>query len=195
MFARLAIVLFIVLSPVTDNKDSLLTKDLNNWNIISGNWSIVDNEIHGISGGGDGLIFFKKSIFKNFVMECKINVVNREGSLVFRAADKNNLYILVFNPKVNEESQGSILLIRRLKGKETYFAGSEQYFRIKESVKLKIICEGKKIDIYVNDKFTLSVEDNNLAFGFTGLRVFGDFFNSCSAYFKEFSVKELEIKK
>jgi hypothetical protein len=128
-------------------------------------------------------------------MECRVRVENREGSLVFRAFDKNNLYLLVLNPKVNEEAQGSILLIRRIKGKETYFAGSEQYFRTKESVKLKVVCEGNKIDIYLNDKFTLSVEDDNLSSGYAGLRVFGDFFNSCSAYFKEFSIKELKIKK
>ena len=120
---------------------------------------------------------------------------SREGSLVFRAVDRQNLYILVFNPKVNPEDQGSILLIRRVKGRETYFAGSEQYIRLKEWVTLKVACEGKKIEIYVNGNLTVSVEDPNFESGFVGLRVFGDFFYGCNAGFKDFLVKAAEEKK
>ncbi|OGF48701.1 MAG: hypothetical protein A2231_09555 [Candidatus Firestonebacteria bacterium RIFOXYA2_FULL_40_8] len=155
----------------------------------------MNGEVQGASGGGDGIILYKGRAFTNFVMECKVRVENREGSLAFRVIDKNNLYILVLNPKTSDEAQGSILLIRRIKGKETYFAGCEQYFRVKEQVKMKVICEGKKIDIYINDKFSLSVEDGNISSGFVGFRLFGDFFNGSNAYFKEFSVKELETKK
>ncbi|MFH1074326.1 MAG: family 16 glycoside hydrolase [Candidatus Firestonebacteria bacterium] len=195
MLGKLVLALFIGLFPVLEYKDNFTSKDLCNWEVLSGNWNTVAGELHGTSGGGDGLIFYKGSTFKNFELECKMRVENREGSLVFRASDKNNLYILVLSPKVNEESQGSLMLIRRIKGKETYFAGSEQYFRVKEPVKLKVICEGKKIDVYVNENLRLSVEDDNLSAGYTGLRVFGDFFNSAGAYFKEFSVKETEKSK
>ena len=195
MFAKLVLALFIAAAPGLDKKEDLRIKDLSNWEVLSGNWKVVDGGINGNSGGGDGLILFKGPFLKNFTLECKISVENREGSLAFRVSDKNNMYLLVLSPKTDEESQGSILLIRRVKGKETYFAGAEQYFKIKEFVKIKIVCDGNKIDAYVNDKFAVSVEDANLPSGLAGLRVYGDFFNGAAASFKDFSVKETEVKK
>jgi len=162
---------------------------LKNWQIECGNWKLTEEGLNGTSGGGDGLIFYKNQQFRNFVMECNVRVENREGSLVFRASDKQNLYLLVFNPKTDKDSQGSVLVVRRVNGKETYFAGTELKIPRKEWIKLKVVCEDSNIQIYVNDKFTLSVDDENLKTGAVGLRVYGDFLNGCNASFKDFSVK------
>lgn len=165
--------------------------DLNKWEIISGNWLIQNNTLRGTSSSGDGVIFLKSKIYENFILECKIKVENREGSLAFRALDKDNLYILVFNPKVSPDSQGSILLIRKVKGKETYFAGAEQYVVPNCWVNIKLIVEGEKINVYVNNRFVLSVDDENFKRGKVGMRIFGDIFTSCNTYYDDFSVKPL----
>jgi len=195
MFVELMVALLIGLSPAVEFKEDFSGKQLLSWETLSGSWKTQGGELLGSSSGGDGLIFFKGGVLKNFSLECKIKVENREGSLVFRALDRNNLYLLVLNPKIGEEAQGSVLLLRRVNGKETYFAGCEQYFPKNEQVKLKVVCEGSKIDVYVNDKFTLSAEDKTFTSGFTGFRVFGDIFNGARASFQEFSVRELEVKK
>lgn len=199
MLLKVFLAFVLAAAPAAEYLESLASgkgqDGLSNWEVVSGDWKLSGDGLSGNSGSGDGLLFFKKRTFTNFVMECKVRVENREGSLVFRAADKQNLYILVFNPKFNPGDQGSILLIRRVKGKETYFAGSEQYIKAKEWLTLKVVCEDKRIDVYVNGKLTVSVEDPNHETGFVGLRVFGDFFNGCNAQFKDFSVKALEAKK
>ncbi|MCX5776720.1 MAG: DUF1080 domain-containing protein [Candidatus Firestonebacteria bacterium] len=193
MFLKLLLAVFVGLNPVYEYRDNFSSQELKNWEKISGNWEVKGNTLQGTSGGGDGLLFYKGVIFKNFTMECSVKVENREGSLFFRAVDRENFYLLVFNPKV-ANVQGSVLLLRRLKGRETYFAGCEQQVKTKEWVKLKVVCEGKRIDIYLNDKFTISAEDENLESGYAGLRVFGDIFNGCNAYFKDFLIKSQEEK-
>ena len=171
--------------------DDFKTFNQTKWQKVSGDWAQEGETLKGSSGGGDGLLFFGTKNFKNFTVECKIKVAHREGSLVFRALDKDNLYILVFNPKTAADAQGSILLIRRVKGKETYFGGAEVYVPLNEWTKIKVISEGKKIDVYMDGRFILSVDDDNLPFeGKVGLRVFGDFFSGCDANFDDFSVKE-----
>jgi hypothetical protein len=171
---------------ITDNFD-LLDKTV--WQEVSGRWTVEEGRLKGESGYGDGLIFIKDRIYSDFVMEADISVYNREGSFAFRALDTNNMYLLVFNPKTNKESQGSILLIRRVNGKESYFAGAEQYVYIKEKINLKVETEGANIEIYVNGKLRISVEDTNFTSGKAGFRVYGDFLNSCKAYFDNFSIK------
>ncbi|MFH1824593.1 MAG: family 16 glycoside hydrolase [Candidatus Firestonebacteria bacterium] len=163
--------------------------DFDKWEKISGDWVAINDTLKGSVSGGDGLLFLKDKVFKDFILECKINVENREGSIAFRTLDKNNSYILVFSPKINKDIQGSLLLIKRIKGRETYFAGAEQYVPLKTWIKIKIITEGKKIDIYSNDNFVLSVEDENLSEGKVGLRIFGDFLSPSIAYYKDFSIK------
>ena len=162
--------------------------NLNKWEKISGDWVVLNDTLKGSTSSGDGLIFLKDKVFKDFILECKISVESREGSIAFRILDKNNMYILVFNPKVNKDAQGSLLLIRRIKGKETYFAGLEQYVPLRTWIKIKLVVEGKKINVYSNDNFVLSVEDENFSEGKVGMRVFGDILSPCTAYYKDFSI-------
>ena len=185
----MGILLVAVSAEFVDKFDSL---DKEKWEIVSGEWRVKDGVLKGSSGGGDGLIFVKDKVYKNFILECKIKVENREGSIAFGAQDKKNLYIMVFNPKIGKDAQGSVLLIRRVKGKETYFAGAEQYVKSNEWIKIKLVVENKKIDIYANDRFVLSVDDENIAEGKAGFRIFGDFLSGCDAYFDDFSIKSLE---
>ncbi|GEM_PF-2715964 len=199
MFIKVLLALLAAAATGLEYTESLTAKSgpggLAGWEVVSGNWTQNDGFLQGNSSGGDGLLFYKKRTFANFVLECKVKVVNREGSLVFRAADKQNLYILVFNPKVNPEDQGSVLLIRRVRGRETYFAGSEQYIGSNEWLTLKVSCEDRRIEVYVNNKLTVSVEDASHGSGFVGLRVFGDIFNGCNAQFKDFSIRTSEVEK
>lgn len=187
----IAILLLAAFFFPADHSDDF-SKGFLSWEIVSGDWKAENGMIKGSSGGGEGLLLLKDKLFANFTLECRIKVENREGSLAFRVKDKDNLYLLVFNPKISDESQGSVLLIRRLNGKETYFAGSEQYVWRNEWVKLKISAVKEKLEVYVNGKMTVSVDDKNLKEGRAGLRVFGDFFNGCDAYFDDFSIKAVK---
>ena len=168
------------------------TLDRSKWSVISGDWSVKNGMLKGSTGGGDGLLFYTERAYRDFILECRINVENREGSLVFRAKDKNNLYILVFNPKFSKDSQGSFLVIRRIGGKDTYFAGLELYKKNNEWIKAKIEARGKIIKIYADDNLVISVEDDNFSAGLVGLRIFGDILNGCDAYFDDFKVTPLE---
>lgn len=185
----LAVLVLLLVSASDEVVKNFNSLNADKWEVISGEWKEQDNVLKGSSGSGDGFIFIKDKTYKNFTLECNIKVENREGSIAFRVVDKNNMYILVFNPKVSKDAQGSVLLIRRIKGKETYFAGAELYVKSNCWIKLKLIVEGKTIRVYANDKFILSVDDENLSEGKVGLRVFGDFLSGCDAYFYDFSVK------
>jgi len=171
-------------------RESFTELDSAKWSRISGGtWEIKNGELEGKSSGGDGLLFYEGGTFTDFTLECSLKVVSREGSLVFRAKDKENLYLLVFSPKEKKDSQGSLLLLRREKGKETYFAGVEVQSKPGDLIKIKISVRGRVIDVYAANKLCLSVEDATFSKGKVGLRVYGDFFNSAEAYFDDFGIK------
>ncbi|MEK6645499.1 MAG: family 16 glycoside hydrolase [Candidatus Firestonebacteria bacterium] len=162
------------------------------WQILSGKWENSDSYVKGFADEGDAILLYQNQEFENFTCSVKVKPVTREGSLILRARDAKNCYLLIFVPEGANEGYSGIALGKRAKGRETYFAGTRTKFKIDQWVNIKADFVGNQMKVFLNDELLLTGQDNTYKSGKVGLRIYGRRSKPCITFYDNFKIEEVK---
>ena len=162
--------------PSTVPKDSFNNE--NGWETVSGDWNIEGGEYHAISGDCIGIL--NKYDARDGVVEAKVKFPNVfiHGGIVFRYGNKDDYYVAFFTGKTFElrARKGGIYTVI---GSKDFAASAGIWY------KLKIVMDGRNINLYVDDNLKIKMEDESFFEGKVGFATW-----LSSADFRDIKVQE-----
>ena len=150
-----------------DNK-----KELDEWEILSGQWEVVDGALKGGTDGGEGLIVMGDDKWGDYTVEMKIKSPKEPiiFGVVARLTAPDQLYAISM---VGDGGRRDICLNRRAGGWNRVTQANTD---VKEDTWYveRVICEGKRFQAFVDDKMTFDFDDPTHKRGKVGVRVWAD---------------------
>lgn len=157
--------------------DDFSSGTLDNWEVFSGEWSVVDGELsQGVLDNSylRGQIAVKDLSIQDFIIEAKVKFVELYPSgwayvgFAVRHTDADSFYWIVLKQTADEFGQPNSNLKLELRAKFNYLVVVDLGFvgQLNTFYNLKAEVNGNNFKIYVNDK--LKIQHNDDTFGGSG---------------------------
>jgi hypothetical protein len=139
-------------------------------------WSFENGKITGHSTTADSILASAQK-YGDVTFSATVQTDNREASFAIRMQDKDNGYLVVFAPNGTPilGNNGYIGIFRLTSGNARSLATYRKNMAsIGQSAKMTVVAHGPAIEVLINGKKIMHVNDSTFASGSIGLRIYGD---------------------
>ena len=176
-------------SPTIYLNDDFENGQAYNWNVDSGNWSVVNDTTkqYKQTGLSAGKSHAGDSNWNNYVLMYRIKITDHGndagyGNMYFRHTDGNNSYYVELSPF------SGIALKKIVSGTYSTLQSNMSYCVLKNTeYRVKIIANGSNIDVYINGIKELSATDTSFSSGNVALWT-----NTASVMYDDIVVKAID---
>lgn len=166
------------------------------WSVMKGDagqWNWTNNVFTGHTTDGDSILASTKQ-YGDVSLSAMVSTTNREASFVLRFQDADNGYVAVFAPDGTPSARddaSKITLLKRWQGEEQELAifKRRRLSAPGQQEKFTFTARGRRLEVRLNDLPVLATNDSTFAFGFIGLRVYGDPKYPCDGVFSNLTVR------
>lgn len=147
------------------------------WTVLAGDegqWSYGWFKVIGETVNGDSILVAPKD-YGDVTFSVKAYAADREASMALRMQDGQNGYLIVYAPVTKKTPEnGWIELVKRVNNSETVLG----FYRRKtltgdKTIKLTVIAHGSDIEVQLNGKKIIRVNDSTFTHGKIGFRMYG----------------------
>jgi hypothetical protein len=158
-----------------------------------GDWECQSGTSARISVTSGEHMVLRNEVLADAVIEADVSTLNREASLVMRAQDGDNAYVVVFIPE-GTAFPAAVLLLRKVAGSYVLLANAPlpEPVQTGEGAHLSVQMIGSQMQVRFNGEMIIDVSDPTFASGKVGLRAFADNQGSCDAFWETRNYYDVE---
>jgi hypothetical protein len=130
--------------------------------------------------------------FTDTFIAADVSTLNREASLVMRAQDGDNAYVVAFIPDGTPFPSG-VLFLRKVAGAYVLLANAPLPSPVStgEGARLEAVMVGTLMQISLDGQPIISMNDPTFTSGMVGLRAFADNQGACDAFWENITYGEV----